>query len=71
MRGGDLAAMARRILDDNHAPIRDRQHAVEVLHRLRFGLPVGSRDAWLLRCAHGVRRAEVVDLIEHWCGCSG
>lgn len=54
----DLVRLARRIADDPGAAIADRVHAVNVLHRLRHGLPLTGRDRWRLRVAHGIRRRE-------------
>lgn len=54
----DLARLARRIADDPGAPIADRVHAIDILHRLRHGLPLTGRDRWRLRVAHGIRRRE-------------
>jgi hypothetical protein len=47
-----LAAMAQRIADDCSAPIRDRAHAVGVLHRLQHGLRIKPHEAWQVRSAH-------------------
>lgn len=71
MSGGDLAALAQRIVDDGHAPIRDRVLAVNILHRLQNGLPVAGQDMWRVRLAHGVRRREVIAAASTWCGVSG
>lgn len=68
---GDLAAMARRIADDPHAPVRDRSYALDVLHRLQHGLPITATDRLRLRCVHGVRRRMVIASAEHWCGATG
>jgi hypothetical protein len=54
--------MAQRIADDPAAPIRDRQYALDVLHRLTLGRPVTASDEWRLRVAHGRRRGEVAAL---------
>jgi hypothetical protein len=66
----DLAAMARRIADDDLAPIHDRSLALNILHRLTLGLPVASRDAWRLRIAHGRRRRDAMALAR-WYGVAG
>ena len=62
----DLAAMARRVLDDPLAPVRDREHAAEILHRVLHGLPVGARDLLRLRVAHGRCRSQALARAAHW-----
>lgn len=63
-----LAAMARRVVDDPLAPVRDREHALNVLHRLQQGLPISARDHLRLRLSHGRCRRQALARADHWSG---
>jgi hypothetical protein len=62
MMAMDLAVMAQRIVDDQAAPIRDREHAMAVLHCVHRNMDIEPHDAERVRVAHGWRQRDALGL---------